>query len=302
MTTKKDYYEILGINKNSTPEEIKKAYRKMAREHHPDVAAASDKEEATRRFKEINEAYQVLSDSEKKRMYDQFGHAGGQGPFGGSSSQGSSWGPFTYTYSSSGGNMDFDPMDIFEEVFGFRGFGGQRRPQKGKNLFYELHIDFVDAVKGVEKKVKVESGEVTIKIPQGARNGTELRYAEKGMPGPEGMPAGDLYISLRVSTPREFQRVGDNLGLALEIDFIQAILGDEVEVPIVDEKAQDGVGSAKIKIPQGTQPGTQIRVRGKGVPKLHGSGRGDIIVQVFVKIPQRLNKKQRELLEKYRDQ
>ena len=298
MANKKDYYDVLGVSRNVSPEEIKKTYRRLAREHHPDMVAKEDKVGAERRFKEINEAYQTLSDPEKKRMYDQFGHAGvgAGGPFGGQSGQ---WGPFTYT--STGGGMDFDPFDIFETVFGFRGFGRARRSRKGKNLYYELHVDFVDAVKGIEKKVAVESGQITIKIPSGARNGTELRFGGKGMPGPGEAPAGDLYISLRVKTPKEFRRVGDNLGTTIEIDFVQAALGDTIEVPVVDPEKKNGVGTAKLRIPVGTQPGTQIRVKGKGMPRLRSSGKGDVIVQVFVKIPKRLNRKQKQLLEKYKD-
>lgn len=313
MANKKDYYDILGVSRSADDAEIKRAYRKLAREHHPDMAAKEDKKDAETRFKEINEAYQVLSDHEKKKMYDQFGHAafggasgsaagaGGPGGFGGFGGASGQWGPFTYTYSSggNGAGMGFDPFDIFEEVFGFRGFGGSRRPRKGKNLFYELHIDFSDAVKGIEKEINVESGKIKIKIPQGARNGTEIRYPGKGMPGPEGLPSGDLYISVRVKTPREFRRIGDNLAVSVEIDFVQATLGDEIEVPVISPSSKSGVSKAKIKIPQGTQPGTNIRLRGKGMPRLRGNGRGDVIVQVFVKIPQRLSRKQRKILEDY---
>lgn len=305
MATKKDYYDVLGLPRNASSDEVKKAYRKLAREHHPDMVAKEDKSDAEKRFKEINEAYQVLSAPEKKRMYDQFGHtgfgAGGAGgPFGGFGARGGQWGPFTYTYTSTGEGVDFDPFDIFEDVFGFRGFGA-RRPRKGKNLYYELHVDFIDAVKAAERTVDVESGKLAIKIPRGARNGTELRFAGKGMPGPGNAPAGDLYISLRVKTPKEFRRVGDNLATAVEIDFVQAALGDTIDVPIVDPEKRTGVGKAKLKIPVGTQPGIQIRVRGKGMPRLRGSGKGDVIVQVFVKIPKRLNRKQKQLLEKYKD-
>lgn len=304
MANKKDYYELLGIKKTATDAEIKSAYRKLAREHHPDMVAKEDKEQAEKRFKEINEAYQVLNDPEKRKMYDQFGHAGfgpgqaGGNPFAGSGGQ---WGPFSYTYSTSGNpnDMGFDPFDIFEEVFGFRGFGGGRQPRKGKNLFYEMRIDFVDAVKGAEREVTVDTGKIKIKIPQGARDGTELRFAGKGLLGPENAPAGDLYISLRVKTPKEFQRVGDNMATSIEIDFAQAALGDEVDVHVVDPESKDGFSKVKIKVPSGTQPNTQIRLRGMGMPRLRSSGRGDLVVHVFVTIPKRLNKKQKKALEEY---
>jgi len=300
MAGKKDYYDILGVPKSASEAEVKKAYRKLAREHHPDMVAKEDKVSAEKRFKEINEAYQVISDPEKRKIYDQFGHAGfGPGGAGAAGGFGGQWGPFSYTYTSSGGDFGFDPFDIFEEVFGFRGFGG-RRPRRGKNLYYELHIDFVDAVKGAERAVNVESGKVTIKIPQGARNGTEIRYAGKGMPGPNGAPAGDLLISLRVATPNKFHRVGDNLATRVEIDFVQAALGDVVEVPVVDLEESRGIGKAKLKIPAGTQPGTQIRLKGKGMPRLRSSGRGDVVAQVFVKIPKRLSRKQKKILQDYK--
>lgn len=308
MSESKNYYNILGLSKGASQKEIKAAYKKLAKEHHPDVVAESDKATAEKRFKEINEAYQVLSDPQKKEMYDRFGTTGngfaGAGAGARPRNQGFYQnGPFSYSYTtSSGGNPfgDIDPFQVFEDFFGFRGFSQNRAPQKGKNLAYEMRIDFADAVHGTEKEINVESGKLKVKIPQGVRTGTEMKFAGKGMPGPNGLPSGDLYITFRVQTPNEFERAGDNLGTLLEIDFAQAALGDEVEIPIVDLGEKTGVGKAKLKIPQGTQHGTQIRVRGKGMPRLGGSGRGDLIVEVRVRIPQRLNRQQRKVLEEYR--
>src|SRR4030042_248142 len=207
----KDFYEILGVSKSATQEEIKKAYRNLARAHHPDMVKDSDKKSAEVRFKEINEAYQVLSDPQKRRMYDQYGHSGagfganggGFGGFGDFSgfARGGQKGPFTYTYTSSGENPfggfeDFDPFDIFESFFGSRGFGS-RSPKKGKNLYYEMNITFKEALFGVEKSVKIESGNVTIKIPVGIRSGMEIKFVGKGMPGPNGAPNGDLFITVK---------------------------------------------------------------------------------------------------------
>lgn len=305
MADKKDYYDVLGLKKGASDADIKSAYRKLAREHHPDMVKDTDKEAAEKRFKEINEAYQVLSDPQKKQMYDQYGHAaggfngtGGANGFGGAGA-GGQWGPFSYSYTS-GGGPNIDPMDIFEEFFGFRGFGGQRQPRKGKNLFYEMTITFADAVKGLEKEINAESGKLTINIPAGVRNGTELRFAGKGMPGPEGVPNGDMYITVRVPTPKGFQRAGDDLGILIDINFAQAALGDTVEVPVVDPKSKDGLGKAKLKIPEGTQPGTQFKVKGKGMPRLRGRGQGDVIVQVNIVIPKKLSKKQKEVLEQFK--
>src|SRR3989338_185547 len=321
MPTTKDYYEILGVSKNATDDQIKQAYRRLAREHHPDVVKDGDKSSAEARFKEINEAYQVLSDSQKRKMYDQFGQAGfgggqnGQGGFsgfGGFGSQQGQWGPFTYSYTTSGSPgsgagaspfEDFDPFDVFEQFFGFRGFGGSgagRAPKRGKNLYYEMEISFGDAVRGIEKEIRVESGSLKIKIPAGVNNGTEIKYPGKGMAGPNNAPSGDLFLTIKVSTPKEFQRFGENLAISIEIDFIQAILGDTVEVPVVDSEQRFGVGKAELKIPAGTKPGSQIRMKGKGMPRIRDGGRGDVVVQILVGIPSKLNRKQRELLEEYK--
>lgn len=162
-----------------------------------------------------------------------------------------------------------------------------------------MRIDFVDAVKGTEKKVKIESGEVTINIPRGVRNGTELRFPGKGMEGPDGTPNGDLFITLRVPTPKGFERAGDDLGVITEISFVQAVLGDNIEVDVVDPESNDGLGKATLKVPKGTQPGTQFRLRDKGMPRLRGNGRGSVIVKVNVKIPTRLNRRQKKLMEDY---
>ena len=308
----KDYYEILGLKKDASDADIKKAYRKLAREHHPDMVDESDKSAAEKRFKDINEAYQVLSDPQKKKMYDQYGHVGagfqgaGRGPFGQGfpgGQAGGSWGPFTYTYTTSGGQQggfnDFDPFDIFEDFFGFRGFTGRRAPKKGKNLYYQLHVDFKDAVFGIEKTINVESGKVKVKIPAGVHDGTELRFSGKGMPDPGDVPAGDLYLNIRVRLPDQYKRVGDTLLTTVEIDMVQAALGDTVEVWAVDMRSKDGLGKVKVKIPSGTQPGAQIRLKGKGIPKIKSDSRGDIIIQVVVKIPKGLSKKQKKILKDY---
>ena len=306
MANGKDYYKVLGIDKNASEEDVKKAYRKLAREHHPDVVSENDKEAAEKRFKEINEAYRVLSDAEKRKMYDTYGTAEpnqGFGGFSGASGRGGQWGPFTYTYTSNGGNGgnadygDFDPFDIFESMFGFRGFGGQRAPRRGKSLYYQLNIEFKEAVFGVEKEIAVESGRVKIKIPAGARDGLELKFTGKGMPGPSGTPAGDLFITLKVAPPKGFKVVGDDLYVVAEIDIVTASLGGTVDVPVVDLTNSDALGKAKLKIPAGTQYGARLLIRGRGMPRLHGHGQGDVMVQVMVTVPKKLTKRQKDLLE-----
>jgi len=307
MTQYKDYYQVLGLDKKATPEEIKRAYRKLAREHHPDMVQKEDKTQAEKRFKEINEAYQVLSDPQKKQMYDQYGHAGTGFPGGGAGSGFGDTGPFTYSYSSGSGQGgfdfggDFDPFDVFESIFGFRGFGGARRPRKGKNLYYELHLSLQDAIFGIKREINIESGKVKIKVPAGIRDGMEMRFPGKGMPGPENVPAGDLFLTFRVRHKENFRIMGSDVVMAREIDFIQAVLGDAIEVPVIDLDAKMGLGKAKLKIPQGTQPGTRFVLKGKGMPRVNRSSRGNVLVQVSVKIPKRLSRKQRKILEQYKN-
>lgn len=331
-THNKDYYQTLGLSKGATDDQIKQAYRKLAREFHPDMVTG-DKAAAEKRFKEINEAYQILSDPQKRKMYDAYGSAGpGFGGFGGrygGQSQGggagqgfggfngfdfSGFSGFGQGRQQAGGGSqanfeDIDPFEIFESFFG-RGFGGasgsgaggagNSRLRRGKNLFYELNISFAEAVKGAEKTIKIESGQATIKIPAGIRDGMEVKYEGKGLPGPNNAPSGDLYITVRIAYPNVFKVVGDLLVVELEIDFAQAALGDVIEVSVVDTNSSTGLGTAKLKIPAGTQYGTQFRLKEKGLPHLQGRGASDVIAQIFVTVPRKLNKKQKELLEEYR--
>jgi DnaJ-class molecular chaperone len=181
MSSNKDYYQVLGVPKTASQDEIKQSYRKLAREHHHAMVQEKDKESAEKRFKEINEAYQVLSDPQKRKMYDQFGttgtNPGAQGFSGFNTGQ---WGPFTYTYSGNGGNgpfEDFDPFDVFESFFGTRGFGA-RIPLR-EDSYYEMTLSFSDAVFGLEKQITIDSGPLNIKIPAGVRDGTELRFDGK---------------------------------------------------------------------------------------------------------------------------
>jgi DnaJ-class molecular chaperone len=294
----RDYYEILGVPKNASDEDIKKAYRKLAREHHPDMVKDKDKTEAEKKFKELSAAYQVLSDTQKRKMYDQYGHAGvNQG-----GNAGGNRGPFNYSYSTGGnpfGDENIDPFDIFESFFG-KGFS-QRRPQKGKDLHYEMHIEFREAVFGLEKEISIDSGKVTIKIPAGIRDGSEIRFSGKGMAGPNNLPNGDLYITVRYKSPSEFEIHGANILVVKEIDFILATLGGELEIPVIDTTTKNGIDKTKLKIPAGTQYGTRFLVRSKGMPRVQASGQGDAIVQVIVVIPKSLNRKQKKVLEDYKN-
>lgn len=294
MPNKRDYYEVLGVPRSATTAEIKSAYRKLALEWHPDRNKSAN---ANEKFKEINEAYAVLSDPKKRETYDQFGHAAfqpgaggfggaGQGPFGGGFRQG----PFQYYYSSGGqsGGSPFsgfedmiDPFEIFEQFFG-GGFGGGRT--RRVHPTYEIEIDFMDAVKGVTREVHVPAGSAgggsvrkTIKIPAGVDNGSRIRFDEF-----------DLVVSIRPD--KRFRREGDDIITEETIPFSMAALGGVLDVKTVDD-------TVKIRIQPGTQPGTLIRLKGKGVPHVRGTGRGDHYVNVQVAVPSHVSKKQRELLE-----
>ncbi|MBI3981100.1 DnaJ domain-containing protein [Candidatus Microgenomates bacterium] len=281
---KTDYYQTLGVGKNASPEEIKSAYRKLALEWHPD-RHAQDKKKAEEKFKEINEAYQVLSDPQKKSTYDQFGSAAfenggmGQGPFG----QGQNYqqGPFTYTYYTGGGGpegFDFggfnDPFEIFEQFFGGSSpFGSRGRSARQA---YQMRISFLEAVKGVEKEVSVEGKKTKIKIPAGVDTGSRVRF-------------GNFDLVLEVTPSAKFKREGDDLIVEAPVSFAQAALGAEVFIDTLE-------GKERIKIHSGTQPNTLIRLRGKGVTHVRGGGRGDLYVRVKLTIPSKLSARQKELL------
>jgi len=295
MATKSDYYDILGVSKSASADEIKKAYRKQALEWHPDKHTGSDKEAAEKRFKEINEAYQILSDSQKKGAYDQFGHdaftpggAARENPFaGGFGGQQGQYGPFTYTYSSSGGgnpfaNMDFgDPFDIFESFFGRGGnpFGARQRRAIPR---YSMKIDFMEAVRGVEKSVNIGGGKRTIKIPAGIYEGARINF-------------GDFSLSVNIKPDNLFERNEDDIYVNVIIPYSLAVFGGEIEVPTID-------GEVKIKIRQGTQPGTMIRLKEKGVTHLRGRGKGDEYVKLNILVPEKPTREQREIIEEMKEE
>ena len=286
MVTNRDYYEILGLSKGASAVDIKAAYRKMALKFHPDRNKETDAEQ---KFKEVNEAYEILKDSKKREAYDQFGHAAfdprsGFGGSGGAPGGFSQQGPFTWTYTNSGGGGnpfgdmggDFsDPFEIFNQFFGGSPFG-QRAPQK---IHYSLKVDFMDSVKGSEKTIIHQGKEYTIKIPAGANDGTRIRYP-------------DFDISIDVKPDQRFKREGDDVFVDQQLTFTMAALGGEVQVPTVE-------GSVKIKIRPGTQPNTMMRLRGQGITHLRGNGRGDEYVRLIVTVPTSLSKKQRQLLNEF---
>ena len=278
-----DYYAVLGVNKSATPEELKRAYRKLALEHHPD---RNKTKEAESKFKELSAAYEVLKDPEKRRTYDQVGHSafenGGGGAAGGPSggAQGGQYGPFTYTYNTTSGGNPFegsggfsDPFDIFEQFFGGASPFGRRKPA------YSLRIDFMDAVKGAQKKVTIDGKEKTIKIPAGVQTGSRIRFD-------------DFDIVIELAAHPRFHRDGYDIVTVEEVSMTMAALGGILEVETVD-------GKVKLKIPTGTQPNAVIRIKEKGISHVQGSARGDHFVKVAIVIPKKMGSKQKELLEQF---
>jgi molecular chaperone DnaJ len=347
MTSNRDYYEVLGIPRTASQDEIKQAFRKLARQFHPDVSKEPDAED---KFKEINEAYSVLSDEQKRARYDRYGSAG-LGDMGGAQSY----------------NVHFE--DIFDELFG--GLGGSSRgsrrnaPRRGRDLQMQVDLTFEEAIFGAEKEIQFEReetcstcrgngaepgsnlkpcascggrGEVRqvrqtfimqmvetvqcpscqgrgqiieklchtcagrglerkkinkrVSIPAGVDNGMQIRLPGEGGPGANGGPGGNLYLVVSVKEHKFFQRRGEDILLNLDINIAQAVLGAEIEVPTVDGKAE------KLTIPSGTQPGKIFNLRGKGVPRIRQSGRGDEKVIVNIEIPSKLTSEQRSLFEK----
>jgi molecular chaperone DnaJ len=355
-TTAKSPYEILGVSKNASADEIKKAYRKLAREYHPDRnpgdASAED------RFKEVQGAYDLLSDPEKRKQYDAFGSANGRGGFQGSNVN---FGDFNVD--------DFGDLgDFFGGLFGGRGgragAGRTSRAQRGNDIEVQVSLSFEDSLKGVETKIPVTletacsechgsgakpgtapkicpechgrgvvaesqgffalsqpcprchgNGTViedpcprcggsgrerrtkryTVKIPAGVKDGTRIRLKGKGEAGFSGGEAGDLFVVTRVQPSKLYERRGDDLVVDVPVTFSEAALGATVEVPTPD-------GTVSVKVKSGTQDGILLRVKGKGAPKLKGTGRGDLLARVKVEVPKKLKKRERELLEELQKQ
>lgn len=356
--SKRDYYEVLGVSKTVTQDELKKAYRKLARKYHPDLN--KDNPEAAEKFKECNEAYSVLSDEQKRAQYDQFGHAAFEnGGMGG--------GPGAGGFGGFGGS---GMEDIFDMFFGGQGRGGRSTnagPQRGADLRFDLEISFEEAAFGLEKEISLNRAErcehchgegaepgskvetcpechgsgyvrftqntmfgqmvnerpcsrchgegkiisnpckkchgsgtvkkakkLKVKIPAGVDNGSRLRVAGEGEAGVKGGPSGDLYVYLYVKEHKFFERDGTTVLCEVPINIVQATLGAEIKVPTLD-------GQVIMKIPEGTQPGKVMRIKGKGIPSLRGGSRGDQLVRIKVVVPTKLSDKQKDVLQKFAD-
>lgn len=279
-----DFYSVLGVSKSATQQEIKTAYRKLALKWHPDKNKSP---EADTKFKEINKAYEILSDSKKREMYDQYGESAfSQGGQPGGQSYSYRQGPFSYTYSSQGGNpfenIDFggfsDPFDIFEEFFGFHSPFSRANRKK----VYSIQLEFEEAVHGVEKEVNIENKRKKIKIPAGVGDGNRIRFT-------------DFDLEVRVKPHHTFRREGQDIYLNKEISFKQAVLGDVIEVETLDKPV-------KFKVRKGTQPGTIIRLKGVGVPYPNSNHKGDQYVVLKIKIPDKTSSKARRLLEELEEE
>ena len=358
MASKKDYYEVLGVDKNATQAEIKSAFRKLAKKYHPDI---NKEEGAEAKFKEVGEAYSVLGDEQKRKQYDQFGHAAftnggaGAGGYGG-------YGNFQ-GFQGFDGFDDFDFGDIFDGIFG-GSFGSSRRgnkknrPRKGDDTLVRVNLTFEEAVFGCKKELKLDLDEectncngkggfdektcstcngtgrvvtqsqsifgviqqqttcpdcggtgktfervcsdcrgtghvvknktIEVDIPAGVDDGSELRISGKGSKGYNGGPNGDIYIQFKVKEHQIYQREGDDIYLDLPITITEAVLGCKKEIPTL-------YGNLVIEIDSGTQGGTKLRVRGKGVENVRTGKKGDMYVIVNVLIPEKIDKKQKEL-------
>ncbi len=308
----KDYYSILGVSRNATQDEIKKAYRKLALKYHPDRNKGNP--EAEERFKEINEAYAVLSDPDKRRQYDMFGAEGFHQRF----SQEDIFRNFDFSSIFSEFGLGGD--DFISRIFGGMGtgpggFGGSRRrchqgspfgydffsqqagrsPQKGQDLTIEITISLEESVHGTEKLITYQLNgrqeRVSVKIPAGIEEGKKLRLAGKGQPSPWGGPAGDLYIKIRIAPHPVFRRKKNDLYLTRHIKLSEALLGTEISVPTLNGK------TLKLKVPPGIQSHTKMRLKNQGVKSLTNGTRGDLYVEIVVDLPKKLSPEQRKIVE-----
>ncbi len=281
----RDFYKVLGVSKDVSEAELKKTYRKLSRQFHPDTNPGDSKAEA--RFKEISEAYSVLSDKTQRAEYDQI-RAMGPGArtgFGGGGFSGGSQGGANF------GGAGFE--DVFANLFGGGGFGGPRGPQRGQDLTTTQTLDFIDGVKGTTLKLSLKTGAepTTIKIPAGVSDGQKIKIAGKGNPSPNGGPAGDLIITVTVKPHPVFTRDGNNIRVTVPITYAEAVLGATIQVPTL------GGDPVKLKVSAGTPNGRVLRVKGRGV--VTAKAEGDLLATVEIAVPSHISEKAKKALEEF---
>lgn len=330
----KDYYKLLGLDRKASKEEIKRGFRKMARKYHPDVNP--DEPKTGEKFKEINEAYTILSDDKKKEMYDKFGvvdgdpstyQQGGGFPRGGQAYRSPDGTTYYYSTSGSPGGFDFSEIfgnngksrsgfsgsDFFNDlgdIFGgFSSRGGSTRarsspfrnvPREGDDLRYDMEISFMDAFYGGERRIQYKDSTtgqtqvLKVKIPKGIKDDQKLRLKGKGMPGENGGSPGDLYISVHVKNHHIFERRDDDLYVVQEVPFTTAAIGGKIQVPGIEK-------SLTVTVPKGTNNSSVLRLKNQGFYKINSNERGNLLVEIKIKVPNKLNKTQKELLEKLKE-
>lgn len=300
----KDYYRILGVDKNVDEKEIKKAYRKLARQYHPDMNPGS--KQAEERFKEINEAYEVLSDPDKRQKYDRLGASWHAYQHTGQDPSGFDWSQ--WTAGAPGGarvNVEYADLsnlfgegtfsDFFQSIFGGSGspFTAksqfQRAPGRGQNVSYPVEVSLEEAFAGAQRVLSIDGKRLEVRIPAGVTTGSRVRVAGEGPASASGGPAGDLLLLIQVRPHPMFERDGDDLRCEVAIDLYTAVLGGEIAVPTI-------TGRATLRIPEGTQLGQVFRLRGQGMPNLRKPDtRGNLLVKVRVQIPTKLTEPERQL-------
>lgn len=303
----KDYYKILGVDRNAEEKDIKKAYRKLARKHHPDVNPGD--KAAEERFKDINEAYEVLSDPEKRRKYDQLGSSWQQWQRMGRDPSGFDWSQWSSGAQPGGTRVEYRDLgdlgdlfgrggfsDFFQSIFGGMGAPGtgwqgtrQTRPRRGRDYTQPVEITLEEAFRGATRMIQKDGRRLEVKIPPGVRTGSKVRVAGEGGPGIGGGTSGDLYLEVKVLPHSVFERDGGDLRCEVPVSLYKAVLGGEVKVPTLS-------GDVMLKVPPETQGGRTFRLRGKGMPSLrHPQKHGDLYAKIRIQVPQKLSKREKEL-------
>lgn len=284
-----DYYKVLGVSKEASQEEIQKAYRKLARQYHPDFNP-NDKG-AEERFKRISEAYEVLKDPERRRQYDQGGFAfdGGFDPFG-MGSRGAGGFQYRTFRGASGGFGSF--QDLFSDIFGGGGRGAESYATMGSDLEQRIPITLEEVVHGAKRVVRIGSERIEVRIPPGVRTGSKIRVAGKGERSLFGRGRGDLYLVVDLQKHPVFEVDGDDLMTVVPVTLGEAVLGARIDVPTLE-------GRVTLTVPPGTSGGQRLRLKGKGLPRRKGGGRGDLYVRVQIRLPKRLDAESRRLIEQF---